>query len=138
LTKIGKPRTTKGLAKFCAKLAQEKKAEKIYVLDMTNIETAPSDFFVICTSNSDVQSSSLVDYIIRICKNLHISRPNIEGLDSANWVLLDFFDVVFHIMLADTRKFYKLENLWGDAKFYELNDKDNLVVVNKKDIEFYK
>ncbi len=138
MTKIGKPRTTKGLAVFCAKMAQEKKAENIYILDLTKIETAPADYFVICSSNSDIQSIALADVTSKTCKKLHISKPKIEGLDSANWILLDFFDVVFHIMLTDTRKFYKLENLWGDAKFYELNDKDNLVVVNKKDIEFYK
>lgn len=138
MIKIGKPRTSKGLATFCAKLANEKKAENIYILDLSKIDIAPAEYFVICSTNSDIQSRALTDIVVKTCKNLHIDKPKIEGLDSANWILLDFFDVVFHIMLDNTRSFYKLENLWGDAKFYKLNDKGSLVTVNKKNIELYK
>lgn len=122
MAKIAKPRSSKGLATFCARIAEDKIARDILILNLSKIEVAPSDFFVLCTCDSDVQVSAIVDAIMRQCKNAGISRPRAEGLEGNFWVLLDFFDVVVHIMQKDAREYYKLEKLWGDAQFYKLDD----------------
>lgn len=122
MVKIGRPRTTKGLAVMCAKLAEDKIASDILIMDLSKIDIASTDYFVVCTCDSDVQVKSLVTAIERKCKEFKLTRPKVEGLDNSQWVLMDFFDVVVHIMLPETREYYKLEKLWNDALFYELND----------------
>ena len=103
LLKIGRPRSTKGLAVFCAKLADDKLARDIILLNLTQIETAPTDYFVICTCDSEIQVEAVVSSIDRKCRELGLKHSRIEGLDSKQWVLLDFFDVVMHVMLKDSR-----------------------------------
>lgn len=122
MIKVGKPKTTKGLATFCARVSLEKIAEDILILDLKKIDTAPSDYFVICTCNSDTQMWALTESIVEKCKEFGIDKPKVEGLAGSYWVLLDFFDVVMHIMLPEARNFYQLEKLWGDAKFYCIDD----------------
>lgn len=135
MAKIGKPRTSKGLATFTAKIADEKLAEDIVVMDLTDIETAPTDYFMICTCNSDVQVESVTNSILRKCKEVGIDKPKSEGLESKEWVLLDFFNVVVHIMIKNSREFYKIEKLWADAKFFKLNESGELR--KQKDINFF-
>lgn len=135
MAKIGKPRTSKGLATFTAKIADEKLAEDIVVMDLTDIETAPTDYFMICTCNSDVQVESVTNSILRKCKEVGIEKPKSEGLESKEWVLLDFFNVVVHIMINNSREFYKIEKLWADAKFFKLNESGELR--KQKDINFF-
>ncbi|MFC2131565.1 ribosome silencing factor [Bacteroidota bacterium] len=136
MVKIGRPRTTKGLAAFCGKIAQEKLADKILILDLSAIETAPADYFVICTCESDIQLKSLADRLSRKCKELKMDKPRIEGLAGGYWVLMDFFDVVMHIMLPDARNFYQLEKLWGDAKFMRMDDQGKLISFNSKNFKY--
>lgn len=135
MAKIGKPRTSKGLATFTAKIADEKLAEDIVVMDLTDIETAPTDYFMICTCNSDVQVESVTNSILRKCKEVGIDKPKSEGMESKEWVLLDFFNVVVHIMIKNSREFYKIEKLWADAKFFKLNESGELR--KQKDINFF-
>ncbi len=122
MTKIGKPRSAKGLATFCARIAGEKLASKIIILDLTSIETAPADYFVVCDCTVDVQVKALSDEIMRRCTKFSLQKPKIEGYDTGDWVLLDFFDVVLHIMRKEIRDFYKIEKLWGDAKFLQIDN----------------
>lgn len=121
--KIGKPQTSKGLATFCAKIAEEKIAIDTIIMNLTQVEGAPSDFFVICTCGSDVQMRAVVDAIEKACVSVGIKRPKVEGFTNTQWILLDFFDVVMHIMLKNARNFYKIEKLWSDASFSILSDK---------------
>lgn len=114
------------LAILCAAIADEKISRDIYILNLKNIEMSPADYFVICTCDSDIQSKALADAIERRTKTEGYGRPKIEGTDSARWILLDFFDVVMHVMLPETRSFYKLEKLWGDAKFRKIDENGNL------------
>lgn len=130
MLKLGKPRTSKGLATFNAKIAEDKLAENIYILELTEIETAPADYFVICTCNSDVQVESVTNSILRACKEVGLIKPNTEGMESKEWVLIDYFDVVVHVMLPQSRDFFKLEKLWADAKFYELAESGKLKKLN--------
>lgn len=123
------------LAIFTAQLCQDKLATDVFILDLKNIETAPSDYFVICSCESQPQVESISDLIYRTSKNYKLFNPNIEGLDSLEWVILDFFDVVVHIMLKPVRELYKLEKLWGDAEFYTVNDNADLVSVKYEDVQ---
>ena len=122
MAKLGKPQTSKGLATFCARIAEDKIAINTLIMNLNHAEGAPCDFFVICTCGSDVQMRAIVDAVEKTCVEVGIKRPKVEGYNS-QWILLDFFDVVMHIMLRDSRSFYKIEKLWSDASFAELNDK---------------
>ncbi len=115
-----KPRSTKGRAVLCARLAQEKQAHDILVLDLTALDTPPADFFVIVTVDSEAQIKAVTDSIEYTLKTMGFGYPNHEGKGTSTWVILDYFDVVVHVMLGSAREFYKLERLWGDAKAYTL------------------
>ncbi len=123
MSKLTTPKNSKSLSLFCAKLAAEKIAQNIIVLDLTTIETAPADYFVICSCDSEAQLNAVSDNIMRKSKVAKLDKPNIEGETGTDWVLLDYFDVVVHIMLREARDFYKIEKLWADAKFYNFNSK---------------
>ncbi|MGE5479187.1 MAG: ribosome silencing factor [Chloroflexota bacterium] len=126
MAKYGKPRTAKGLATLCAKVAGDKLASDVQVLDLTKIDSRPADFFVLCTCDSDVQVKAIYDEVLRTCTDLSINKPREEGIDNREWALLDFFDVVMHIMVRHAREYYKIEKLWGDAKFYSLSEEGEL------------
>jgi ribosome-associated protein len=135
LIKLIKPRTAKILAANIAKIAAEKLAHNILILDLTKIESAPADYFVICTANSTPQTKAIFDEIYYQIKSLDIPLPKTEGLDSMEWILLDYFDVVVHIMTETTRNYYKIEKLWSDAKFSTLDESGKLVNLNKEQIK---
>jgi ribosome-associated protein len=134
LSKIGKPRTSKGLAAFTARIASDKLARDIFILELAEIENAPADFFVLATCDSDVQIKAVVGEIEKITKSFSMQMPKIEGLDTCRWVLLDYFDVVVHLMMKETRDFYKLEKLWGDSHFMVLgtDDKPKALTITEK------
>jgi ribosome-associated protein len=132
LAKTGKPRSSKGLAVLAARLADQKLADNILIMNLTGIDGAPTDYFVICSCDSDVQIRAIVDLIATNCRQLGLKQPRVEGNRGSSWVLLDFFDVVMHIMLPDARQFYKLENLWGDSEFISLNEDGKPKAVRKK------
>lgn len=95
---------------------QEKKGEKICVLDLRKVKNAVADFFVICQANSDTQVKAIGDSIRHeALKNLNEKPFSTEGVQNAEWVLIDYVNVVAHIFLRDIRDFYALEELWGDA-----------------------
>ena len=103
---------------------QEKKGEKISVLDLRNVENAVSDFFVICQGNSDTQVKSIANTIKEETLKIIKEKPfSVEGVQNAEWVLIDYVNVVVHIFLRDLREFYALEELWGDAKIEEVESK---------------
>lgn len=113
---------SKDLAFMCANLADDKLAKDVLIIDLSKIEDAPADFFVICSCESEAQVSAIANHIDRTCKNKFIQRPKTEGLESSEWVLMDFFDVVVHIMLEKSRKYYQLEKLWGDGDLLTINE----------------
>ena len=136
MAKLGKPRSTKGLAVLCAKVAENKIAKNILLLNLTAIDSAPADYFVICSCDSDNQIRAVVGEIESTCRDLGIQKPKIEGLhESASWVLADFFDVVMHIMLPTARSFYQLEKLWGDAEFKKVDEAGKTKAVKLDEIK---
>lgn len=119
---IPKPRTVKGRAVLCARLAQEKQAHELLLLDLTTVETSPADFFVIVSVDSDAQLKAVSDNIEDTMRKMGFGSPRSEGRGTSTWVILDYFDILVHIMVKATRDFYKLERLWGDAKAYTLTE----------------
>lgn len=134
MSKYGKPRSSKGLATLCAKLADDKLASEIIIVNLSEIEFAPADFFVICSCDSNIQVEAVVSNIDSTLKDLDLDRPRIEGMGSKEWVLLDLFDVIVHVFQRDIRNYYKLEKLWGDGQFFELNAARELKKVSAKDL----
>ncbi len=112
---------SKILALKLAEFALTKKAEDIKILDLRKITTI-ADFFVICTANSEPQVKAVADAILEGAKKDGETVWHKEGTNMRSWVLLDFVDVVVHVFLKDTRSFYSLEKLWGDAQITEVTD----------------
>ncbi|MEO8514947.1 MAG: ribosome silencing factor [Ignavibacteria bacterium] len=112
---------SKKLAFKLAELALSKKAEDIKILDLRKI-TPIADFFVICTANSEPQVKAIANEILVGAKKEGETVWHKEGTNMKSWVLLDFIDVVVHVFLRDTRGFYSLEKLWGDAEITDITD----------------
>ena len=92
------------------------KGESIQKMDLRKIENTPFDFFVICSGNSNTQVSAIVNSIQKnVSKRLHEKPLHTEGLEMSEWVLIDYVNVVVHVFQRKTRKFYNIEELWGDA-----------------------
>jgi ribosome-associated protein len=95
---------------------QEKKGENIISLDLRKIPEAVADFFIICEASSTVQVKAIADFVEEHIKKTVKETPyHHEGFQSAHWVLIDYVNVVVHVMQSDTRKFYKLEEMWSDG-----------------------
>jgi ribosome-associated protein len=107
---------SKKLALLCRELADNKKAEDIVVLDVSKLSSV-TDYFVIASGTSQPHLRAIVEEITSRLRDDHGLRPaRAEGATGGNWVVMDFFDVIVHVMHAETRKHYDLEGLWGDAK----------------------
>jgi ribosome-associated protein len=103
------------LALLCRELADNKKAENLVILDMRKVSSV-ADFFLVCTGTSEPHLRAVVDEIMDTLREEHGLRPcAIDGSLHTAWIVLDYFDVVVHVMRADLRERYDLEGLWGDA-----------------------
>ena len=92
------------------------KGENIQKIDLRKIENTPCEFFVICSGNSNTQVSAIVNSIKKkVSKTLREKPLHTEGLEIAEWVLIDYVNVVVHVFQRKTREFYNIEELWGDA-----------------------
>ena len=106
---------SKKLALLCRELADNRKAENIVILDLRELSSA-TDYFVICTGNSEPHLRAIVDEITDQLREEHAVRPRaMDGTLQTAWIVLDFFDVIVHVMRGDVREHYDLEGLWGDA-----------------------
>jgi len=100
---------------LCRKLADNKKAEDIVILDVRELSSV-TDYFVIASGTSEPHLRAIVDEIIDTLREDHDVRPRaVDGTLQTAWVVLDFFDVIVHVMKKDVRERYDLETLWGDA-----------------------
>ena len=100
----------------------ESKANGVTSLDMRELQSAVTDYFVICHAQSKTQVNAIAEKIIDNLRNkLHVHVYHEEGFENSEWILLDYIDVVVHIFLQEKRDFYRLEDLWADAemKVYE-------------------
>ncbi len=107
--------TPESLALAVADYAADRKALDIVQLDLREI-IGYTDYFVICTGRTDRQTKAIHDAIHQGMKSEHGVLPRrVEGLTTANWILMDYLDVVVHVFTPDTREYYRLEQLWGEA-----------------------
>ena len=96
---------------------EDVKGDKINQLDLRKLENTPCDFFIVCSGSSNTQVSAIVNSVLkRVSKALKEKPFHTEGLDNAEWVLIDYVNVVVHIFQNQIREYYNLEDLWGDAK----------------------
>lgn len=103
------------LALLCRELADRRKAEDIVVLDVRKISSI-TDYFVIATGTSEPHLRAVAAEIEDKLRDEHDVRPRaVDGTLQTAWLVLDYFDVIVHVMRADVRKLYDLETLWGDA-----------------------
>ncbi|MSU56984.1 MAG: ribosome silencing factor [Pedosphaera sp.] len=106
---------SKKLALLCREFADNKKAENILVLDVRKLSSV-TDFFVIASGTSEPHLRAIFEEIFARLRDDHDVRPRAtDGTVHGAWVVMDFFDVIVHVMRADVRERYDLESLWGDA-----------------------
>ena len=105
--------------KIIVKALDDKRADKIDVLDISKL-TSLGDYFIICSCGSGVQVRACADEVEEKAKENGFAPAHIEGYRSGNWILMDFGDIIVHIMERETRDFYSLERLWDDAVKLEI------------------
>ena len=101
---------------------EDVKGNQVSLLDLRKFENRISDFFIICDGSSNTQVNAIINSVTKkVSKELKNKPWGMEGTNNAEWVLLDYVDVVVHVFQKDKRDFYDLEGLWGDAKKIEIN-----------------
>jgi len=113
------PDTARPTAVAIAKAALDKKAEDVTVLDVRGL-TSYADYFVVVTADSDRQASAIADHLEDTMKKLGVTKVGVEGYETGRWILVDYGDVVAHVMNKESRGFYDLEGLWADAPRFQV------------------
>ena len=114
------------LSQLVVKGMQEKKAGNIVVMDMRKVKNAFTDYFVVCSGNSDTQVDAIAESVDKeVWESTRNNPRSMEGKANHEWILLDYYDVIVHVFKKDRREFYKLEELWGDAEFTYVEESDN-------------
>ena len=104
---------------------QEKKGDNIVVANLNGIDGAICNYFIICQGSSPAQVEAITESIGDFARNeLNEKPPKVAGLENAQWVAMDYGDVLVHIFLPDVREYYDLEHLWDDAKLTRIPDLD--------------
>ncbi len=99
---------------------QEKKGENLVSLDLKKINEAVTDFFIICEASNPIQLKAIADFVEEEVKKKCNEVPyKHEGRQGEQWILIDYVNIVVHIMLPEPRKFYRLEEMWSDASSME-------------------
>lgn len=102
---------------------QDTKGENVKIFDLSGIENAVTDTFIICSANSNTQVSAIAGNIEKKVRNELKERPwHVEGTENAMWILVDYVSVVVHIFQKHIREYYDIEELWGDAKITTIED----------------
>ena len=97
------------------------KGQNISLLDLRNIENTVCDYFIICNGNSNTQVNAIASSVQKnVSKNIREKPYQIEGVENAEWILMDYVNVVVHVFQKHKREYYDIDNLWGDAKITEI------------------
>ena len=116
---------TKQLVEVITEGIQEKKGHDIVIVDMQGIDGAICNYFVICSGNSPTQVEAIMDSVEEQAREKAGEKPvHVVGRENAQWIAMDYTDVLVHIFLPDVREYYNLENLWEDAKINRIPDLD--------------
>ncbi len=113
--------TSQDLVDVSTKLALSKKAEDIVIMDVRDL-TSVTDFFILCSGNSDTQIKAIADAITDGLEQEDVLVWHKEGYHGLKWILLDYVDFVVHVFQKEAREFYGLEKLWGDARMTRVED----------------
>jgi len=123
MVKKSEPASAEILSKYIVKGIQEKKGLDLVILNLSDVNNAIADYFIICTGTSDSQLDAIADSVEKeVSKGTNESPWHREGFKNKEWILLDYVDIVVHIFKKDVRAFYGLEDLWGDAKITEIEN----------------
>lgn len=102
--------------KAIIKAIQDKKGDHIVSLDLRKVPESVADFFIICSAGSTIQVKAIAENVEHLVQDFCGERPyKQEGFQSLQWVLIDYVNIVVHVMQPNTRKFYQLEEMWSDA-----------------------
>jgi ribosome-associated protein len=127
MAKTEKRRTTTRTKKLTGDIAKavraalDKKAADVVVLDLRHTP-AFTDFFLLCSGQNARQVHAIADAVEEALKAAKVRPAHIEGYDRAEWILMDYFTLIVHIFTPQTRAFYSLERLWGDAERIDVSD----------------
>ena len=113
--------TSRTLAKNVATFALSKKSSDVLLMDLRKL-SAPADFFVLCSADSDTHVRAIADAVRHGTDEIGVRLWQSEGFSAMNWIILDYVDVVVHVFKKDVRSFYNLERLWGDAVVTHVED----------------
>jgi len=120
--KVSTPLETNGLLASIVDGMQEKKAKNITILDLHKIENRIADFFVICDADSGTHVDAIADSVEEVVLKQSGEKPyHSEGQQNSEWILLDYINIVAHVFLKETREYYNIEGLWGDAEIRTVN-----------------
>jgi ribosome-associated protein len=103
----------------------DKKAKSPVIMDFREMTGSVCDLFIICHGTSRTQVEAIADHVIaEVKKQTGLNPAHVEGSENAEWILIDYFDVVVHVFQEDRRRFYNIEQLWGDAKITRMESSD--------------
>jgi ribosome-associated protein len=112
------------LARLAAQTLDEKKGIDVRILDLRKVHGAPAEYFVIASGNVPSHVSAMSDAVHETVKKATGMGPHkVEGYQNAEWILMDYFDVVVHIFLKEKRQFYRLDELWSDGEEISISTK---------------
>ena len=111
---------SKEMVKVMVAALQDKKAEDIRIIDISNVSVI-ADYFVIANGNNPNQIQAMVDNVEEQMYKSGFDDPKVEGYNSASWILLDYHDVILHVFSEEERAFYNIERIWRDGKEIDVN-----------------
>lgn len=111
---------SKEMLKVIIDALQDKKAEDIRVIDISNVSVI-ADYFVIASGSNTNQIQAMVDNVEEEMFKAGFDDPKVEGYNTASWILLDYKDVIVHVFSEDDRSFYNIERIWRDGKEVDIN-----------------
>ena len=130
---MGKTESTDLLITHIIDALEDVKAEDIQILDLREIENSVCSYFIVCSGNSNTQVNALAGSVQKkVSKALKEKPFHVEGTETAEWVLLDYINVVVHIFQRTLREYYDIESLWGDAKVTAIASNYKLWLKKKK------
>ncbi len=112
---------SKEMTRLAIKALDDKKAENIQVIDISEVSVI-ADYFIIANGTNRNQNQALADSVEESLGRAGVNLKQVEGYDAANWILMDFLDIIVHIFDRDNRLFYDLERIWRDGKQISLSE----------------
>ncbi len=109
---------SKELAKLAVQALEDKKGEEIRVIDISEVSVV-ADYFIIASGTNRSQVQALCDNVTEVLGRAGVHTKQVEGYETANWILLDFVDVIVHVFDQENRLFYDLERIWRDGKLVD-------------------